>query len=293
MKHLTSFKLFESISKPEPKYPVNFKCLDIMSALLEIEKKFDLHLAEIPVKESKYGSMDFFNWCGENLEPIYPNYTMTEHHHEFDKKRFAGTGIPTTKMKYFERMGVYEIPMQYDSSKDLEKWTQKRDQFRANMTKMAKMSGKEYNVDNEKYVNFGPKSNEWVNIALGKLHELYGEHYKDGKLLIWNDDDQYSHDKSQWDYPMDKSYFISEIESWIEDTFDIDTDEFYEWVLDCQYIEGRYWENTWTYDLEDVNFRKHKASDNVKKINEVLRQIYKVESMKIYMDYFKEVKLDD
>jgi hypothetical protein len=197
-----------------------------------------------------------------------------------------------TKFKYFERMGVYEIPMRYDSSQDLDKWTKRKNKFRENMTKMAKMSGKEYNIDDEKYVDFGPKSNDWVNLALDKFYELYKEHYKDGKLLIWNDD-EYDRHKQQWDYPMDKAYFLSEIEYWIEDTFEIDTTGFYEWILDCQYIEGRYWENTWMYDLEDINFRKKIANDNIITINDIIKKIFKVESMNIYMDYYKEYKRED
>jgi len=295
MKHLKAFKLFENNdnNKPEPKYPVNFKCLDVMSAMNEIEKKFGFHLTEVPAKGSKYGTMNFFRWCGENLDPIYPKYTLTDHHHNFQKKKFDGTGIPITKYKYFERMGVYEIPMRYDSSQDLDKWTKMKNKFRENMTKMAKMAGKEYNIDDEKYVDFGPKSNDWVNLALDKFYELYKEHYKDGKLLIWNDDDEYDRHKQQWDYPMDKAYFLSEIEYWIEDTFEIDTTGFYEWILDCQYIEGRYWENTWMYDLEDINFRKEIANDNIITINDIIKKIFKVESMNIYMDYYKEYKRED
>lgn len=294
MKYIRPFKINESqFDKPEAKYPVNYKCVDIMSVMYELEKNHGIQLTGIPAKGSKYGTMDFFRWCGKNLNPIFPKYTMGEHHYELDKKRYAGTGIPLTRMEYFERSAVYEIPIRYDSSNDLEIWTKRRDDFRANMTKMAKMSGNNYNIDNEKHIDFGPKSNEWVNVALDKIYELNKQYYKNGKLLIWNDDDQYPQHKQQYDYPMDKAYFLSEIENWVEDTFNIDADGFYDWILNCQFVEGRYWENTWTYDLEDVNFRKKKAPDNVKKINEVLRQIYKLESMDIFIDYFKEVDVRD
>jgi len=290
MKHIKSYKIFESstVTGPQPRYPVDYKCLDITTALEEI-RTGGLDLCEIPCVESKYGKMDFFRWCGQNLLPIYPNYTLSEDHYKAQVKQFAGTGIPHTRYNYFERDAVYEIPLSYDSSGDLEKWTKKRDDFRKSMTTMAEMSGKKYNPDNEKHVDFGPKTEEWVNIALSKLHELYAQYYVDGKLLIWNSEYEYSDDKAIFDYPVDKSYFLSDLEEWLSDTFDIDTAGFYEWILKCQYIEGRYWETNWIYDFEDVNFRKQKAPENIKQINEILKQIYKVESMDIYIDYYKKV----
>jgi hypothetical protein len=60
MRHLKNYKLFEAISKPEPKYPVNYKCLDIEAVREQIEEKSGLDLSEIPCKGSKYGSMDIF-----------------------------------------------------------------------------------------------------------------------------------------------------------------------------------------------------------------------------------------
>ena len=69
----------------------------------------------------------------------------------------------------------------------------------------------------------------------------------------------------------------------------MDINGFYEWVLECQYIEGRYWNNTWIYAMQDENFRKKTAPNNIKDINELLRQIYKTKEIEIYLDYHKEV----
>lgn len=287
MKYLKSYKIYESgISKPIDKYPVNYKCVSV-DAIIEKIYKLGLDLTEIPCKGSKYGTMDFFRWCGDNLSPIYPNHTLSEEDYKSQKKQFAGTGIPYNKISYFEKDSVYEIPISYDSSGDLDKWELRRDKFREDMSKMAEMSGREYNIDNEKYVDFGPKSNEWVNIALSKIHELYSGYYKDGKLKIWNDGSLSI--EGSYDYPMGKSYFLSELEDWLFDTFDVDTSGFYEWILKCQYVEGRYWEMTWVYDLEDKNYDDEDAPSNVRQINEILRQLYKVDSMDIYIDYYKEV----
>ena len=157
------------------------------------------------------------------------------------------------------------------------------------MTKMAEMSGKKYDPSVEDRLDFGPKSNDWVNIGLSKIHELYSQYYVNDKLLVWNSESGYYGNKAIFDYPMDKAYFLSELEDWLLDTFNIDTTGFYEWVLQCQFVEGRYWETTWIYELEDINFRKQVAPDNIIQINEVLRQIYKVDSMEIYIDYYKPV----
>ncbi len=120
------------------------------------------------------------------------------------------------------------------------------------------------------------KSFEWFNIVLDKLYELYPQYYVNNKLRIWNGEDNLN---SEYDYPFEKSYILSEIEYWLEDTFNVDTTGLYEWILDCQFIEGRYWDITHQYDIEDKNFRKKKASDNILQINEIFRQLFKVESM--------------
>ena len=293
MRHIKSYKIYESeINKPIMKYPVGYKCMDIDSVRDRLIKVYDLDLYEIPCVESKYGTMNFFRWCSDNLTPLYPNHTLSEEHHKFQMKQYAGTGIPYSKQNYFEKDAVYELPISYDSSGDLEKWTARRDKYREDMTKMAEMRGSKYNIGNEKNVDFGPKSNEWVNIALSKIHELYGEYYVNDKLRIWNSESGYDDDKNPWDYPMNKSYFLSDLEKWISDTFDVDTNGFYEWILRCQYVEGRHWEMTWEYEMDDINFRKQKAPENIKQINEILRQLYKVESMDIYIDYYKKVNFN-
>jgi cytidyltransferase-like protein len=87
---------------------------------------------------------------------------------------------------------------------------------------------------------------------------------------------------------LEKAYFLSDLEKWIEDTFDINTTGFYEWILDCQYIERRYWERVWEYHIEDETFRKTKANKNIMQINEILRQLYKVKIMPIFIDYYKD-----
>lgn len=288
IKKFKNYKIFESYSKPEPKYPVNYKCLDLSIASKEIEHEYGFNLYDVPAPGSKYGNMNFYSWCQDEIDLIYPKYTTAENLFEFDKIRYAGYPIKPKKRPLFEYMSICELPIRYDSSNDENKWTQKLNNYRKEMGDMLKSIGKEYNPDNEKHINFGPKSNDWVNMVLTAFHDLYSQYYENGKLRIWNDDDEYSREKQIFDYPLDKAIFLSELEEFISD-FDINTQGFYDWILNCQYIEGRYWERNWTYEMSDQNFRKNKASDNVKKINELLRQIYKQPELNIYIDYFKKV----
>lgn len=290
MKHLKPFKILESYSKPEPKYPVGYKCLDTISAEKEIKEIFNIELTEIKSPGSRYGTENFYSWCGENLKPIYPKYSSSDHFYEFEKQRYKNHPIKPIKTTYFEKLGVYEIPINYDSTGDDIAWGIKKDNFRKRMTDMLSVVGKKWDTSHEDHIDFGPKSNDWVNTAFKAFYELYSEYYINGKLRIWssNDYEEYDIGKQIYDYPLDKAIFFSELEKWICD-FDIDTNGFYEWILNCQYIEGRYWERSWIYKIEDFNFRKINAPNNVKQINELLRQIYKEKKLNIYLDYYKKV----
>ena len=159
------------------------------------------------------------------------------------------------------------------------------------MKKMKELQGKKWTSEDEKICNdnvdFGTQSFDWYNIVLDELYKSYPQHYKNGKIKIWHDEDEFVGNQI-WDYPLEKAYFLSDLESWIEDTFDVDTTGFYEWILECQYVERRYWERTWEYDIEDESFRKTKANENIIQINEILRQLFKVESMPIFIDYYKD-----
>jgi hypothetical protein len=288
MKYLKRYKIFESSGNPIPRYPVD-KCLDLLTVAMELEKLHGIDLSEVKLSKeeaegSKYRTGNFYRWVGDNFIPVFPIPTLSDVYYEKEKKKYAKVGMPTTKCRYFEREAVYELPEHYDSSKDFDNWHLKISKFKADMEKI---SGKPWDNKNDQHINFGTISNEWVNRVLDKIHELYPQYYKDGKIRIWNDDDYYDRGKQIYDYPLNKSYFLSDLEEWIKD-FEIDTTGFLKWILQCQCVEGRYWMRDWPYDIEDVSFRRNVAPDNIKQINELLRQIYKTQSINIFIDYYQK-----
>jgi hypothetical protein len=55
-------------------------------------------------------------------------------------------------------------------------------------------------------------------------------------------------------------YFLSDIEKFIDDKYGIKDELFYKFIIDNQYIEGRYWERVWS--LKTENFEKEGGSEN-------------------------------
>lgn len=264
------------INKPDKKYPIQ-KCLDFMQIQEELNKFYHIDLYNIPCESSKYGKENFYTWMSKELKPIFPKIPSYSIMGREDYKDIIDWD------------SVYNLPYLYDSSNDYAKWVSRKISFKKNMENI---TGKSFNDDNDKHINYGPQSNEWVNIALRKIYEIYSEYYdKYGNTKIWISDEGFTKEKSIYDYPFDKSYILSDIENWIKDTFDINTSEFYQWIIDCQYVEGRYWENVWMYDISDISYMKKECSDDIKNINEILKQIYKVSSIPIYIDYFKKIKI--
>ena len=296
MKYLRRFT--ESVIKPEKRYPVDYKCLDINSVAGELEKLYDIDIRELPNDPSNYskdyangprGSENLYSFFGDSQDPIFPKPTMADRAYEYQTKEYAKVGMKAKKWRYCEQDAVYELPVHHDTKLDEIEYVKRFNAFNNTMRDTFKKLGKKWDAEtNNKHVNFGSKTNGWVNIALDKIYELYKQHYENDKIKIWVEDDGESYGgKEIFDYPMDKAYFLSDIEKWIEDTFSIDTNGLYEWILDCQYIEGRYWQRTWEYEMEDINFKKHEAPENIKKINEILRQMYKTDKMEIFIDYYK------
>lgn len=289
MKYLKTYieKINEqSTLTPVMRYPVD-KCLDLLTVGDEIERLHKIDIRNIPVEDSKYGKEDFLHWAGQNLEPTFPNPTISEVFYKEDIKKFEPFGIPVTKYTHFEKDSVYELPEHYDSKQDYEEWNLKKAKFKGNMEIL---TGKPWNDEYDKNVNYGPKSNEWVNIVLGKIKELYPQYYVGGKIRVWYDEYGYDRGKEIFDYPLGRAYFISDIENWLSDTFELDITGFMEWILDSTFVEGRWWQRTWIYDIQDKNFKKRTCSENIKTINEVLRQMLKKDhGIPIFFDYYKEI----
>jgi hypothetical protein len=272
------FKIFEqTFYKPEKKRPIDYKCLNLMRVLDDLEENHNLKSRKFWDWESKMMENE-----NNNLSIIFPKPLSWELAYEKEKERYdhpayKEAGIEATRMPYTEWNSVIELPKEYDSSFDEEEY-----------------------LDN---INWGEKNFDYINKHLSKIYELYGEHYKDYKIkcFIYKD---YHEDYPVWDYPVldfhgekayVKAYVLSELEDWIE-SFDMDSTGFYEWILKYNFVEGRYWQRIWGYDPID-DFRKQKAPENIKQINEMLRQLYKIEENKnpegedfpIFIDYYKKV----
>lgn len=298
---INNFKIFEqTFYKPQKKRPINYMCLNLMKVLNILDK------------EHKLETKIFWDWerkmmNEDKLNVIFPKPLCWELGYEEEKKKYDNpmykkAGIEATKMVYTEWRSVIELPKEYDSSKDDDNYKQKKINSIEKFKKMFFASGKKFDVEDEndlvKGINWGRKNFDIINKHLSKIHELYGEHYKNGVIKCFIYDDDYD-DRELWGYPMldfeDKAYFLSELESWI-DSFGISTKGLYEWILRCNYIEGRYWQRIWTYDLNsDQNFRKEQPPENIKQINEMLRQLYKneIEEFPIFIDYYKKVNDND
>jgi len=276
MKYIKTYKVFESYSKPEMKYPID-KCLDLQLVLNELYRFHGINARQFDVKYDKY-TQDIIDWIGSNLTPILPKYTRSKYNHHKEIDMYGEE--ESIEYKSIEFDSCYELPISVDTSKDEELYQQKVEDFKRKTGIKDEMIAK---------INFGGRSQEWVNIILEKIHSLYKEHYKNGKIKVWFSKKEYSRDKEIFDYPINKCYMLSELEEFLDD-LGLDTSEFYEWILDNEYIEGRFWEINISYNLEKSDTGL-KISENIKKINECLKQIYKIDRLDIYIDYYKKYEI--
>jgi len=62
----------------------------------------------------------------------------------------------------------------------------------------------------------------------------------------------------------------------------------YEWILEYNFVEGRYWGRVWDYGFDD-NFRDSTPPANIVEVNVMLKQLLKNNGMPIFIDYYKKV----
>lgn len=165
---------------------------------------------------------------------------------------------------------VFLLPESYDSSNDAVEAVQKKKSFLDNMRNFAKQMGKskkeqdEFVKNAENNTHFGPGGYDWINPALKIIHDELGQYYKDGKLRVWFPKDRDYDPWDRYDYPhkynvvgdLDRPngvYYLSDIEKYIDDKYGIKDDLFYKFIIDNEYIEGRYWERVWSLSTEDKN----------------------------------------
>ena len=161
------------------------------------------------------------------------------------------------------------------------------------------------------------------NIALKAIHDELGQYYKDGKLRVWYPKDT---DYEPWigmDYPHKYNvvghlarpngvYYLSDIEKYIEYKYDIKDDLFYKFIIDNEYIEGRYWERVWSLtteftsegkgsksELKKSDFGKYgmEPTENILHMLNIIEKDFgneiqgtEYEGFPIYIDYYKKIK---
>jgi hypothetical protein len=161
----------------------------------------------------------------------------------------------------------------------------------------------------EKHTHFGNDDWGWVNPALKAIHDKLGSHYIEGKLRVWMPQDR---DYDTWegvDYPHKYSvtgrlenpngvYYLSDIEKYIDNIYGLKDTKLYDFIIECDYIEGRYWEIMSVFPYDDDNIMKldkERGSENINDImgaieHEFGNEIIREEGLPVYIDYFKKLK---
>lgn len=311
MKYLKSYKLFEELASiPVKRFPtepaIHF------NYLVEI-----LESAGIDMYRKGKESNSFFDFCFKKCskEILFPN---RKDNVCWDDSRYD---------EFIFGESIFLIPESYDSSGDAEEAIQKKKNFLDKMRDFAKEMGKskveqdKFVEDTEKHTKFGSSSFESNNIALKVIHDKLGQYYKGDKLRVWFPKDR---DYEPWigmDYPHKYEYdcrveahpngvyYLSDIEKYIEYKYDIKDDLFYKFIIDNQYIEGRYWERVWSLSTEDKNGKDMgnklqksgfgnygmEPTENILHILNIIEKDFDIKSTEcngfpIYIDYYKKIE---
>ena len=255
MKHLKPFKVFEELgTKPKLRFPTDPAVH--YNYLYEIVENSGLdpdHLGGGDLSDF------FFEKCSLDIPfPLIRENEIWEHSARYNKMIF--------------KESIFLIPEYYDPKNDELDYIEKKENFFNNMINLVKNRKteeelEEYKKDLEKHVKFGPASWGWINPALKVIHDELGEHYKDGKLRAWMPSDR---DYKHWnglDYPHKYNvvgdpdhpngvYYLSDIEKYIEYKYDLKDNDLYNFIIDNEYIEGRYWERVWSFSIDDKGSNK-------------------------------------
>lgn len=224
---------------------------------------------------------------------------------------------------------VFLIPESYDAKDDFANAALKKASWMESMKNMMKWKYKtqeemdKFESDLEKNVKFGNTDWDWINPALKIIHDKLGSHYKNGKLRVWMPKDR---DYDHWD-DMDNPhkynivgelvrpngvYYLSDIERYIDDKYGISDELLYKFIIDNQYIEGRYWERVWSFPTEDSsdkggpnnklqksNFGTYgmEPTENITHILNILENEFgdeikgdDYEGFPVYIDYYKKIE---
>ena len=317
-KHIKPYKLFEeSFLRPVKKFPTEPAAH--WNYIYEIVREKGLDPYEL-VKGNRNSSLQdfFFEFCSKK-NVVFPNMKDIE---GWDKQ-----GQNDSRYENFIfGESVFLIPESYDSKDDFANATLKKASWMESMKNMMKWKYKtqeemdKFESDLEKNVKFGNTDWDWINQALKIIHDKLGSHYKDGKLRVWLPKDR---DYDHWDgmdYPHKYDlggeltspngvYYLSDIERYINDKYGISDELLYKFVIDNQYIEGRYWERVWSFPTEEdskggstnklqkSNFGTYgmEPTENITHILNILEkefgdEIKGDEGFPVYIDYYKKIE---
>lgn len=312
MKHIKPYKVFESgNAKPVKKYPTE-KAVHFNS-IIELLKEKGLDPYNLSGGSRGEGIQDFFfEKCSQN-NIVYPN----------NKEQDIRKGRIDSDLykKFIFGESVFLIPTEYDSSNDEVNHIEKKRSFIQRMKDMMSPTKSPDEMDKfvkdlESSVYYGVNSYEWANPALKIIHDKYSQYYKDGKLRVWFPKDRDYDPWEGYDFPHkynvvghldrpDGVYYLSDIEKYIWSKYGIKDDDFYEYIIQNEYIEGRYWERVWSLRVDEKNPGKFERKggtygmDATENINHMLNIIEKdfngeitatdYEGFTIYVDYYKKI----
>ena len=278
---IQKFKGFisESTQKPDMKYPIE-KCLNLESSIGFIKSKYKIDPRNLqPEIETfnKYHDFNFLDFLTKKLgkNKIFPKYNY-EHAMNDTYMRLYKTKYTSFGEVILENDSIWLIPEFYDNKDDLADFHLRKIKFHE---EMKKNMGDKYNEETiENNVNYGPQDFSWANIFLEPFHKEFHQHFNNGHIKCWWDKDSVYTGKEIWDYPWDKMYFYSDIIKYCSDKYGIEdpNNEFYAWILNFNFIEGRYWEvplsisNYEKKEIPLIGFRKNKASETVTHILNVI-----------------------
>ena len=320
-KHIKPYRLFEeAFLRPVKKFPTEPAAH--WNYIYEIIKQNGLDPYELEKGNRNSSLQDFFFEHCSKKNVVFPNMKDTE-----------GWGKEGQNDSRYEKFifgeSVFLIPESYDSKDDFANAALKKASWIEMMKDMMKSRYKtkdemdKFESDLEKHVNFGNNDWSWVNPALKIIHDKLGSNYKDGKLRVWLPKDR---DYDHWDgmdYPHKYNvvgeltrpngvYYLSDIERYIDDKYGISDELLYKFVIDNQYIEGRYWERVWSFPTEEhsdkggsntklqkSNFGTYgmEPTENITHILNILENEFgdeikgnDYEGFPVYIDYYKKIE---
>jgi len=315
MKYIKGYKIYESMtSLPIERYPVDYECTHIYD-ISDRLKKFGLNLTNlqpnVPTR-NEYHDFNLYDFIGNKIQKgntIFPKLRLCD----------EPGGSKDARMIYYTDPGsVILLPKHYDSSKDEEDHKRYVEESKKKLIDNFKLLYKGEQLKDaikniDKYVNFDVNSFEWANIALDKIYEEYKQYFKSNYLRVWspydNDTDTSFDDNpgenTEHGYPIRKMLHLSDIEKYLESNYNLSDDLFYQYTINNNYVENRYWEKPLGLFLDkNMKFVRKggkygmDATPNINSMLGILEMEYKDliknnkdELFPIYIDYYKKIKM--